>query len=323
MKERIHLEKGILWWLSRITPFFLLYLVVKITFFLGYFEIFGDKQIQLMAHDFFIKVILTFCIIITLIALKRYFINFIELFIFSFTSKFSQTEDTKKGIAKIFSRFMLYFLFFFGGLTILNLWLTSQISWLTQVLTSSYILFLSFLAGLFTSGLLGNIIAYEILIKIREFKVGNRVKIDQIYGDIESIGLFFTHIRTIDNELINVPNLHILTKSVKNYSSFPNLMVSVFAYLPYSVNLEEVMDIFMKAASKTEGVLKSRKPVIWCAELGEMSMKYHVRVFIEDPKKRDQIKSDLLTNALIEIEKRKIKMPLPRRMKFDEKDEIK
>lgn len=313
------LRKAFLWWFIRILPFVILYLFVKIAFFAGYFDVFGSQEVQLIAHEFFIKILITICIFISFIAFKRYFLVFFEDSFHSLIDRYFRSSKRKNEIVGVFSKIVLYSVLFITFLIILNLWFESKIKWFTDLFTSTSVLFLSFVAGLFTSSILGNIIAYEILVKSKEFKVGNRVKIGNVYGDIESIGFFFTHIRTIDNEMINIPNLIVLTKGVKNYSTLKEILISIPVFLPYSVDVERAKDLLLESAVKTKGIIKSedKTPMVWCEELGENSAKYLVRVFIDDPKKREQIKSELIENILEETEKRKIKMPLPRRMKYD------
>ncbi|MBD3155306.1 MAG: hypothetical protein GF368_01475, partial [Candidatus Aenigmarchaeota archaeon] len=70
------LRKGLVWWLTRVAPFLVIYILVKALFFAGYFEVFGEKEVQIMAHDFFVKFLVTICVIITFIAFKRYFLKF-------------------------------------------------------------------------------------------------------------------------------------------------------------------------------------------------------------------------------------------------------
>ncbi|MEM5792804.1 MAG: mechanosensitive ion channel family protein [Candidatus Aenigmatarchaeota archaeon] len=268
-----------------------------------------------MVHDFITKILVTICIVITLVSIKKYLFGSIEK---SLISLFKENHE-KNSFSKVISAFLFYSLILFGSLLILNIWLKSEISWLTDFMKSTTILALSFVAGLFTSGLLGNMIAYLIINRLQEVKVGNRVSIGNVYGDIESIGLFFIHIRNIDNEYVNIPNIVALTKGIKNYSTIKKIIISVTVPLPYVVDLKEAEEIFMEAINKTDGLIRGEdtKPVIWLDSLTEYSAIYKVRIYIENPKKREEVKSYLLKNIIKEIEKRKIKMPLPRRMKFD------
>jgi len=71
-----------------------------------------------------------------------------------------------------------------------------------------------------SSSAISNIMAGYMMIYRKAFKVGDRVKIGEFTGDVTDIRLQVTHLRTIKNEEIIVPNSTILTGHVVNYSSF-------------------------------------------------------------------------------------------------------
>ena len=53
----------------------------------------------------------------------------------------------------------------------------------------------------------------------RAFHVGDRIKVGDLIGDVTQIGLMVTHMRSIKNEELVVPNSVILNSNVINYSS--------------------------------------------------------------------------------------------------------
>ncbi|MCK7500145.1 MAG: mechanosensitive ion channel family protein [Comamonadaceae bacterium] len=53
----------------------------------------------------------------------------------------------------------------------------------------------------------------------RAFKVGDRVQIGDIIGDVTEMRLQVTHLRTLKNEEVTIPNSVILSSQVVNYSS--------------------------------------------------------------------------------------------------------
>ena len=81
-------------------------------------------------------------------------------------------------------------------------------------------LFIGVVFSLGSSSAISNIIAGYMMTYRRAFKVGDRVKIDEYTGDVTEIRLQVTHLRTIKNEEIIVPNSTILTGHIVNYSSF-------------------------------------------------------------------------------------------------------
>jgi hypothetical protein len=80
-------------------------------------------------------------------------------------------------------------------------------------------LFLGVVFSLGSSSSIANIVAGYMVIFRRAFKVGDRVKIGEQVGDVIKIRLQGTHLRTIKNEEIIMPNSLILNTHVVNYSS--------------------------------------------------------------------------------------------------------
>lgn len=58
-----------------------------------------------------------------------------------------------------------------------------------------------------STGSLSNIIAGLVLTYTRAYKIGDRVMLGDILGDVIEKSLLVTRIRTIKNEIISIPNL--------------------------------------------------------------------------------------------------------------------
>lgn len=53
----------------------------------------------------------------------------------------------------------------------------------------------------------------------RAFRVGDRIRVGEVLGDVSEIRLQVTHVRSIKNEEIVVPNSTLLQSHVTNYST--------------------------------------------------------------------------------------------------------
>src|SRR5690606_39714512 len=79
--------------------------------------------------------------------------------------------------------------------------------------------FLGILFSLGSSSAINNIVAGLVITYMRPFKIGDRVKIGEVTGDIVEKSMLVTRIRTVKNEDITVPNSMVLSASSVNYSS--------------------------------------------------------------------------------------------------------
>ena len=69
------------------------------------------------------------------------------------------------------------------------------------------------------AGALGNIVGGFIIIYTRAYQIGDRIKIDDIKGDVVEKTVFSTRICTIDNEVVTIPNSTIIGSNIINYSA--------------------------------------------------------------------------------------------------------
>ncbi|MGY8990672.1 MAG: mechanosensitive ion channel family protein [Rhodospirillales bacterium] len=79
--------------------------------------------------------------------------------------------------------------------------------------------------GLALQGALSNIASAILLLMLRPFNVGDYIDAEGTNGTVEKIGLFLTHLKTPDGVFRAVPNSHITSKSITNYSRNPTRRV--------------------------------------------------------------------------------------------------
>ena len=72
--------------------------------------------------------------------------------------------------------------------------------------------------GMALSGTLQNFAGGVILLILRPYKVGDYIEAQGQSGTVESIGLFSTCLKTVDNQTIYVPNSAISSSVIDNYS---------------------------------------------------------------------------------------------------------
>jgi small-conductance mechanosensitive channel len=125
--------------------------------------------------------------------------------------------------------------------------------------------------------ILSNFLGGAIIAVDKPFRIGDRVKIDTFFGDVMSIGLRSTRIKTLDNQVVTVPNSTVTSSVVINYA-MPDLKMKV--RIPFSVAYGSDMDrvqaillaIAREAAEKTSWVLTDPAPSVYFLEFGESAL---------------------------------------------------
>jgi len=159
-----------------------------------------------------------------------------------------------------------------------------------------------FLGVLFTfgsSGSLSNIIAGLVLTYMRLFKIGDRVKFGDIEGDVIEKSLLVTRIRTIKNEIISIPNSTVMSSHTINYSSDTvdnGLILHTTVTIGYDVPWRDMHQALIKAADRTELILKEPKPFVLQTSLDDFYVSYQINAYTKEANKQATIYSQLHQN---------------------------
>jgi small-conductance mechanosensitive channel len=159
-----------------------------------------------------------------------------------------------------------------------------------------------FLGVLFTfgsSGSLSNVIAGLVLTYMRLFKIGDRVKIGEVTGDVIEKSLLVTRIRTIKNEIISIPNSTIMNSHTINYSSDAEdrgLIMHTTVTIGYDVPWKNMHQALLDAADRTDLLLKEPKPFVLQTSLDDFYVSYQVNAYTKDASKQAVIYSQLHSN---------------------------
>lgn len=162
-------------------------------------------------------------------------------------------------------------------------------------------LFIGVVFSLGSSSAISNIIAGYMMTYRRAFKIGDRVKIDEYTGDVTEIRLQVTHLRTVKNEEVIVPNSAILAGHVVNYSSFARehgLILHTTVGIGYEVPWRQVHAMLLRAAEQTSDILREPCPFVLQKSLGDFAVTYELNVYVDTPQDMPKIYSELHRNIL-------------------------
>ncbi|MDO9001279.1 MAG: mechanosensitive ion channel [Bacteroidota bacterium] len=159
-----------------------------------------------------------------------------------------------------------------------------------------------FLGVLFTfgsSGSLSNVIAGLVLTYMRLFKIGDRVKIGEVVGDVIEKSLLVTRIRTIKNEIISIPNSTVMSSHTINYSSDTldsGLIMHTTVTIGYDVPWKTMHQALLNAADRTDLILKDPKPFVLQTSLDDFYVSYQINLYTKEANKQATIYSQLHSN---------------------------
>jgi small-conductance mechanosensitive channel len=159
--------------------------------------------------------------------------------------------------------------------------------------------FLGFLFTFGSAGSLSNVISGLVLTYMRLFKIGDRVKIGDVVGDVIEKSMLVTRIRTTKNELISIPNSTVMSSHTINYSSdapLKGLILHTTVTIGYDVPWKDMHQALIDAALRTEFVLQDPLPFVLQTGLEDFYVAYQINAYVRESNKQATIYSLLHQN---------------------------
>jgi len=166
--------------------------------------------------------------------------------------------------------------------------------------------------GLALQGALTNIASGILLLLLRPFNVGDYIDAEGTNGTVEQIGLFLTHLKTADGVFRAVPNSHITSKSITNYSRNATRRVDFGLGIGYGEDISQAQETLINTMNAESLVIDSPEPEVFVTELADNSVNLNMRCWV----KTDDYWPTLLAirkAAKVDLDKAGISIPFPQR----------
>ena len=160
-------------------------------------------------------------------------------------------------------------------------------------------IFVGALLSLGSTSVVANVVSGFVLTYTRAFKIGDRVRIGEAFGDIVAKTTFVTRIRTPKNVEIAIPNALVLTTQVLNYSAMAEerkLTLHTEVTIGYDAPWRQVEALLLLAAEHTPDVLRDPAPYILQTGLSDFYVKYELNVYVAVPQQMPTIYANLHRN---------------------------
>ena len=160
-----------------------------------------------------------------------------------------------------------------------------------------------------------NFVSGLILLFERPIKVGDRVEVGNLNGEVINIGARATWVRTNDNIVIVLPNTEFITKEVINWTANDRqVRFSVPLGVAYSSNPDEVRAILLDVAHRNTDVMDNPGPDVIFKGFGDSSLDFDLRVWTRTKVNLPQIlRSDLYFEIFRAFREKGVEIPFPQR----------
>lgn len=160
-----------------------------------------------------------------------------------------------------------------------------------------------------------NLVSGLILLFERPIKIGDRIEVGQVTGDVVDISARATTVITNDNIAIIIPNAEFIASTVTNWSyTTRDVRFNFPVRVSYREDPEAVRTLLLEIADSHPGVLKDRKPDVLFQEFGESSIHLIFRVWTRDYTDRPGVLRSELNYAISRtFREHGIEIPYPQR----------
>ncbi len=159
--------------------------------------------------------------------------------------------------------------------------------------------------GFASQDILKNIFGGLVILFDRPFIVGDKIEVDNFYGEVVEIGLRSTRIVTPDDSQVSIPNAEMMNTSLSNANTGEtNCQVVAELYLPIDIDTQEVRRIATEAA-QVSSYIYLNKPitVVFFNEVKERRsyLKMRLKAYVMDIRLEFEFKSEMTEIVIREL----------------------
>ena len=160
-----------------------------------------------------------------------------------------------------------------------------------------------------------NFVSGIVILFERPIKVGDRIEVGDIAGDVVKISMRSTTILTNDNISVIVPNSEFISSTIINWShNDRNVRFNIPIGVSYGSDPEKVKSLLLNIAEGEKTVLKNPIPDVIFDEFADSSLNFTLRVWTQKHITTPQVlKSKLYFQIFKVFKENGIEIPFPQR----------
>ncbi len=164
--------------------------------------------------------------------------------------------------------------------------------------------------------IISNFFGGAIITADKPFKVGDRIRVDNYYGDVISVGTRSTRIKTLDYQIVTIPNNKLTSNVIINYSEpDPKLRLTIPVSVAYGTDPLRVKKILLEIADdtikNTEYLIADPAPAVFFSEFAASSLNFTLKVWMKKYNLPDEASDAINCRIAERFAKEGIEIPFP------------
>jgi moderate conductance mechanosensitive channel len=159
--------------------------------------------------------------------------------------------------------------------------------------------------------LVANMVSGFIIILEKPYQIGDKISIDDNYGEVIDIGIIQTVIITPGDSRVAIPNYVIMSKAVSSANSgSAEMMVITDLYLSYDTQIDDAVRLLTETVITSRFVyISETRPYVILVENHPLYRKILVKAYVNDLRHEFKFKSDITKRAWEVFQKAGIRPP--------------
>lgn len=168
--------------------------------------------------------------------------------------------------------------------------------------------------GFGLQNLASNFISGLILLIEQPIKVGDRVTVGDIEGDVEEINIRSTTVRSLNSISIIVPNANFISETVVNWShGDPRVKLDLSVGVSYNSDPDAVVRSVREVLAEHPDVIEDPEPEIFLREFGDSSWNIQLWFWIPHASIGRRVRSDVNWAIVTKFRANGVEIPYPQR----------
>ncbi len=166
--------------------------------------------------------------------------------------------------------------------------------------------------GFGLQNIFNNLVSGFILLFERPIKINDTIEVGTLMGNVRSIGIRASNVRTFDGAEIIVPNGNLISNEVVNWTlSDQTRRIEVIVGVSYSSDPHQVYDVLLKVLKDHKDIVKDPEPNVFFKELGDSSLNFRLLCWTPQFDQWIRIKSEIIFDVFDALKAANIEIPFP------------
>jgi small conductance mechanosensitive channel len=171
-------------------------------------------------------------------------------------------------------------------------------------------------AGFAARDSLENFIAGVTVLVDKPFGVGDYIKVDDQYGQVDEITLRSTRLRTVRNRIMVLPNTEMIKEKVMNHTKRNVLRLDIPFGIAYKERPEEARQALLPIVEDDDRILSEPSPTVAVTDMSDSSVDMTFRFYIRNPDQEVPMRWEYTEKVRETLRDADIEIPFPHRQLF-------